>query len=140
MTDTSHNPEHKPKASAKGKMVILSLAVMIVFAGGLSYSNSQKREAFKQKVEEIKITDQKFVKDNDCWLLDVNLEQNLSKESVQFFASKSSNHKNFHYKCADGRGYQSNVYIGSQDAKYLSDEVKAQLISRLKATEDGSTN
>lgn len=133
MTNTSHNPEHKPRASAKGKTVIFSLAVMIIFAGGLSYSNSQKREAFKQKVEEIKVTDQKFVKENDCWLLDAKVEQNLSKESVQFFASKSSEHKNFHYKCADDRGYQSNVYVGSQDAKYLSDEDKAQLIKRLEA-------
>lgn len=133
MTNTSHNPEHKPRPSAKGKTVIFSLAVMIIFAGGLNYSNSQKREAFKQKVEEIKVTDQKFVKENDCWLLDAKVEQNLSKESVQFFASKSNEHKNFHYKCANDRGYQSNVYVGSQDAKYLSDEDKAQLIKRLKA-------
>ena len=49
--------------------VIGALATLIVFAGGLNYSNSQKREAFKEKVEKIIITDTEFVKKNDCWLL-----------------------------------------------------------------------
>lgn len=133
MTDLDQTPTPNQKAKGKSIFVLGALAIMIVFAGGLSYSNSQKREAFQKKVEQIKTTDQEFVKKNDCWLLDQKPNEKLTVESVEFFMAKSSEAKNFHYKCADARGYESNVYVGSQDVQYLSDDEKLQITTRIES-------
>lgn len=132
MTDVDQTPPKNPKSKGKPLFIIGALATLIVFACGLNYSNSQKRAAFKEKVEKIIITDTEFVKKNDCWLLDQKPNEKLNASSVQFFSAKSSDVKNFHYKCADDRGYESNVYIGSQDSQYLDEVSKQQLKLRLQ--------
>lgn len=132
MTDLEQTPTQNQKAKGKALFVIGALATMIVVAGGLNYSNSQKREAFQEKVKQITITDTEFVKKNDCWLLGQNPNENLNANSVKFVSAKSSTVKNFHYKCTDGRGYDSNVYVGSQDAQYLDEDAKQQLNFRLE--------
>jgi len=133
MTVLDQNPAPNPKSKGKSIFVLGALMVMIGFAVGLSYSNTQNREIFQKKVEKIILTDKEFVKKNDCWLLDQKPNEKLNVNSVEFFGAKNSKDKNFHYKCADDRGYESNVYVGSQDAQYLSDNEKLQLTTRLES-------
>lgn len=132
MTDLDQTLPQNSKSKGKVLFVLVALSSMIIVAVGLNYSNSQKREEFKKKIEQIKVTDSKFVKNNDCWLLDQKPNEKLNADSVQFFSSNSSDKKNFHYKCPVGRGYESNIYVGSQDAQYLSKEEKQQLMIRLE--------